>query len=180
MLSTRSERIAFALTLVVIVALGSLMAYGVLQYRKEPKSGAPAASAVDRLVQRHRMSQGTAPASPRPMPPRRPAPVTPPAPDVTATPASVRKPVVRPARVTLRLAAARGDCWVEVRRNSGDGDVLFAAILPKGDFRTFRGKRLWIRLGAPEAVDATLGGKPAEIPGGTLNVLATPRGLRSA
>jgi hypothetical protein len=99
---------------------------------------------------------------------------------VPATPVSVRKPVVRATRVVLRLTAARGDCWVEVRRKSGDGAVLFAAILPKGDFRTFRGKQLWIRLGAPEAVDAALGGKPAKIPGGTLNVLATPRGLKSA
>lgn len=57
---------------------------------------------------------------------------------------------------TIALHAARGDCWLEVRR--GD-EVLFAGLLAQGQRRDFSGRRLELTLGAPNNVDATLNGK---------------------
>ena len=111
----------------------------------------------------------------------------------TAAPVEETTPVVpvasrpvapAPARastVALVLTAARGDCWVSLRSGSADGKVLYEGVLVSG--RTVRAKapQLWIRLGAAANLDITLNGKrAAALPAGTIDVVATPKGIGPA
>jgi hypothetical protein len=70
------------------------------------------------------------------------------------------------------LVAARGPCWLEVR--SG-GKRLYKRELNQGERALFTGTRLWIRVGAPWNLDATVNGKPLALPRTTGNVVVTPR-----
>jgi hypothetical protein len=85
-----------------------------------------------------------------------------------------------PAAVKLRLAAVRGDCWVEVRSSSAGGKIRYVGTLAKGKSLEFDAARLWIRFGAPEKVELAVNGKPAVIPSGTLDLLVTSNGVRAA
>jgi cytoskeleton protein RodZ len=71
-----------------------------------------------------------------------------------ATPA-----VHRTVAQTLVVSAAHGDCWVQVRRGSDTGPVLYEGTLHQGGALRFGATRLWLRLGAPGAVVITRGGK---------------------
>ena len=73
-------------------------------------------------------------------------------------PVAARPPSARPHAVTF--LAARGRCWLSVRVGASDGPVVFERTLEQGEKARFGLKRpLWIRLGAPQNVDATLGKK---------------------
>ncbi len=72
-----------------------------------------------------------------------------------------------PARTTLVLTAARGECWVEARADSATGRPLYAGTLTTGSSLRFNRPRLWLRLGAPENVDLVVNGRPSAIPSGT-------------
>jgi hypothetical protein len=84
----------------------------------------------------------------------------------------------QPARIELR--ATRGPCWLIVRLGSESGRVLYESTLEQGGSARFVGRRLWIRLGAPWNLDATLGGKPLSLPGTVANVFVTAAGLANA
>ncbi len=96
-----------------------------------------------------------------------------------APPAATAKP--RPVRVRLVLAAARGDCWVAVRRGAPDGDLVFSGTLYEGDTMRFTARRLWLEFGdAPvENLDVRLNGRRVRVPGDAAVVSVTPRGLRA-
>ena len=104
-----------------------------------------------------------------------------------ARPASP-KPPPAPTRVapkpppTLSLTAARGPCWVEVHFVSATGRQIYASTLAQGGTLRFSLRRpLWIRLGAPRNLDATIAGKPAAgLPTQTGNIIATRTGFRPA
>ena len=82
------------------------------------------------------------------------------------------------ARVVL--TAARGDCWLLVRVDSEAGLVLYENTLTRGHSASFARPRLWIRLGAPGNVSATLNGRPIEgLPRNPTNILVSPRGART-
>jgi hypothetical protein len=84
-----------------------------------------------------------------------------------------------PAQADLRLVAARGDCWLDVRDGSADGPSLFAGILPQGSSRSFERRALWIEIGAPAALDVTLNGEAVEdLPQAPTTVVATASGVR--
>jgi hypothetical protein len=106
-------------------------------------------------------------ASPPPAAVRRPAP--PPAPTPVAP---------RPRAATLVLTAVGGRCWVEARLGSAQGKVVRRATLEQGQSARFTARRLWLRLGAPAGLEATLDGKPVELPNGTASLLVTTEGLR--
>jgi hypothetical protein len=72
--------------------------------------------------------------------------------------------------------ATRGPCWLSVRLGSDTGRVLYERTLEQGQAVGFSGSRLWIRIGAPWNLDATLNGKRVQLPGSLGNVVATPRG----
>jgi Helix-turn-helix domain/RodZ C-terminal domain len=94
-----------------------------------------------------------------------------------ASPATTTQaPAVAPAR--LAVVAARGTCWLSVRLNSQFGKVLYERTLEAGQTVRFSGRRLWLRLGAPWNVDATLNGKRAQLPTATGDAVVTPTGLK--
>ncbi len=180
--SSRAERIALGLTLGVIVLLGAVIAFAALRFRVVSETSRPDSQAA---VRHQQLAQGNRPvrrrertASTRSSPPPAPRESHPIPVDQPAAPERAA-PVARPVPA-VRVLAARGDSWAEVRKGSETGGVLYAGILVEGDSRTFRNRRLWIRFGAPENVDASIGGKPAPLPSGTLNMLVTPRGFIAA
>jgi cytoskeleton protein RodZ len=101
-------------------------------------------------------------------------------------PAAVPKPSTRTTRVHpttttrtlprppplahLTLAATRGPCWLEVRSK---GAVLYQRELVQGGRAVFTGKRLWLRIGAPWNLDATVNGKPFALPAATGDIVVT-------
>jgi Domain of unknown function (DUF4115) len=80
----------------------------------------------------------------------------------------------------LVLTAARGDCYLSVRRESVSGEVLYDAILPVGGSIDFTGARIWLRIGASTNLDATLDGNPLALPPGTVDVVVTRTGVQLA
>jgi Helix-turn-helix domain/RodZ C-terminal domain len=102
----------------------------------------------------------------------RPTPTPPP---LAASPPRIRQ--LR--RATLVLTARRGPCWLLVRAGSSEGRHLHEGTLTKGRSLHLSGKRLWIRLGAPQNLDANLNGKPAALPADTANIVATSARIRT-
>ena len=87
------------------------------------------------------------------------------------------------AAPSLLLAAARGPCWLLARIGSVSGPVVEEHTLQQGQTARFGLKQpLWIRLGAPWNLDASIGNHvvTASLPASTGNVLVTRAGVRSA
>ncbi len=100
---------------------------------------------------------------------------------VSTTTASPAPPAAtpKPSRARIALVATRGPCWLSVRLGSAVGRLLYERTLEQGQTVRFSGPRLWIRVGAPWNLVATLNGKRVRLPGSLGNVIATPNGLRS-
>jgi len=97
-------------------------------------------------------------------------------------------PPVRPAAPlpppkpppALTLAAARGDCWLAVRMGSSTGRVVYEGVLRIGQMARFGlRKPLWVRLGAPWNLDATIGRRSvtSALPDRTGDTEATAGGI---
>jgi cytoskeleton protein RodZ len=88
----------------------------------------------------------------------------------------------RPARFSLWVVAARGNCWMEVRNYSANGRTLYAGTLELHQLQHFTARRLWIDFGSPGNVRASLNGRSVTIPGGgrTINVQVTSSGVVQA
>jgi transcriptional regulator with XRE-family HTH domain len=96
----------------------------------------------------------------------------------TAAPASPAQPVKHVAAIArLMIVATRGPCWLGVRIGSEAGPSAYARTLDQGMSARFVSKRLWIRIGAPWNVDATLNGRALGLPATTGNVVVTSTGL---
>ena len=52
---------------------------------------------------------------------------------------------------------------MEVRRNNAPGVVLFSGTLQKGDKKKFKGKDIWMSLGAPANVRLNVEGKNVKL-----------------
>jgi cytoskeleton protein RodZ len=106
-------------------------------------------------------------------PPRRHTATTP-----ALTPPAPRS--VRKAPAVLVLTAARGSCWLQVRIGSSSGQSVYEHTLQPGQTVRFGlGKPLWIRLGAPWNLDATIGKRAIRsLPASTGDALATASGLQ--
>jgi Helix-turn-helix domain/RodZ C-terminal domain len=105
-------------------------------------------------------------------------------PTTHAAPAPARPKVFVPPKRDARnakliLAATRGPCWLSVHVGSSTGRLLHEGTLAEGDSVRFVARRLWIRLGAPENLDAKLNGVFAALPGDTASVVVTTSGLRT-
>jgi len=118
--------------------------------------------------------------------------ISPPAPAVHAshrpavhgvTPPAVTPPVRQrtEARVTrLVLAATHGRCWMDARLGSRNGRELHMGTLELGQSLRLSGRRIWIRLGAPSALNAEVNGRRVQLPSMTpVNVVVTATGLRA-
>jgi len=83
----------------------------------------------------------------------------------------------------LALTAVRGPCWLIARLGSSAGPVVAERMLQQGQTARFGLRRpLWIRLGAPWNLAATIGHRSitAALPALTGNVLVTSSGLTPA
>jgi hypothetical protein len=67
--------------------------------------------------------------------------------------------------VDLRIAAHGSGSWLEVRRGSATGAVLYSAILTDGSTLHFRAPRLWTRFGAASNLTITADGRPVQLHG---------------
>jgi cytoskeleton protein RodZ len=93
-------------------------------------------------------------------------------------PPAVPRPATHPALVArIVLVATRGRCWLSVRRGSATGRSVYEGTLEQGRTARFSAPRLWIRIGAPWNVDATLNGKAVQLPASTGDLVVTPAGL---
>jgi transcriptional regulator with XRE-family HTH domain len=100
-------------------------------------------------------------------------------PPPTAPSVSSPPPPTARAPTTARLAfvAARGPSWLAVHIGSAAGPAVYVRTLEPGQTASFVSRRLWVRIGAPWNLDATLNGKAVALPTTTGNVLATAAGL---
>ncbi len=65
-----------------------------------------------------------------------------------------------PVRTPLRLGVtATQDTWLELRRGSKSGPVIFSGILPAGKHLHVAGPRIWARFAAAGNADVTLDGR---------------------
>jgi cytoskeletal protein RodZ len=87
----------------------------------------------------------------------------------------------QPAAVNV-AATAIGDCWLEVRRKSPTGPVVYQGTLAAGRVVHVSGKRIWMRVGAPPALDLRVNGR--KVPGldeyVPVNLTITPNGVKRA
>jgi cytoskeleton protein RodZ len=88
----------------------------------------------------------------------------------------------QPTTARLVLTAARGSCWVEVRRNAADGELLFAGTIERGKSMRFTGKRLWLIFGSAPSDNLNVrlnGQRVSDFPAGEPVVIASARGIRA-
>lgn len=158
---TTGERILFALGLLIIAALGAIVAWE--STRKDPPTPRPTAAAISptRTSRSTTVAATTAAATT--------TSATTSAPAATTT-APARPPASRPTPATRLRLTARRDTWVAVRRTSPRGPVLFQGTMAAGESRTFTATSLSVRFGAAANVTATLNGRPLPLPGGTYSV----------
>lgn len=80
-------------------------------------------------------------------------------PTTTATPGASPSATAKVFSGTLlRVSAAGGPCWVEVRRDGSSGALLFMDTIAQGQSKLFKAKgKLFVRLGDPGVVRVTLG-----------------------
>lgn len=92
-----------------------------------------------------------------------------------------RRHVALPTRAVL--VAARGDCWLEVRKGGASGALVYEQTLQQGQSLPLRltSGPLWIDVGDPPNLDVRLGGRIVPgLPTQTGNVLLTRHGLKPA
>ncbi len=97
--------------------------------------------------------------------------------------ARTQHPIVpAPARpVTVRLTAARGDCWVQLRTGGPQGRVLYEGTIQQGQSARFTGRRLWARFGSFANLDLSVNGHAIHSGlTGTLDAFLSPGGIRVA
>ena len=84
-------------------------------------------------------------------------------------------------KTRLVLAAIGGDCWLQVRSRSATGKLLYEGTLQSGQTQRFvDDKRLWLQLGSPSNLHATVNGSPVHnLPGGPAIVVANAKGVRT-
>ena len=166
MLADRGEVVTFLVGLMVIVTsvVGGVWALG----NRSGGSGGRATPSKPAALLHARA------APPAHRPARAHRHVTPLVPPVVQQP-SPRKPAPAPAP-KLVLTAAHGDSWLEIRSGSATGGVVYLGVLTRGRSLTFPANRLWIRMGAPENVVATLRGRSITLPSSTGNLVVTRSG----
>ena len=82
-------------------------------------------------------------------------------------------PSSTPAPVGLRFSGP--GTYIEVRRGSASGSVLYAGTLERGETNLVAGDRFWILIRHPRTLRLTLNGKAVSLPArSTLKVLVTP------
>jgi hypothetical protein len=89
--------------------------------------------------------------------------------------------VVKPhktVQVGLRFLGVRKGTYLEIRRGSHAGAVVFQGTLQPGDSNFLVGKRFWLSVNRPAGVQLKLAGKPVSLPAGrNVKAIVTPTKL---
>src|SRR5438445_2579151 len=95
----------------------------------------------------------------------------------SGSPAST-PPVVKPhttAQTGLRFLGVGKGTYLEIRRGSHTGAVVFQGTLQPGDTNFLVGKRFWLSVRRPAGVQLKLAGKPVSLPAArNVKVIVTP------
>ena len=87
-------------------------------------------------------------------------------------------PQVSPSRIVFR--AGPGNTWLEVRKGSARGKVLFARVLAAGSHVRLTGRKLWVDAGAPWNLAVKVDGRARPVPAKTKgHLLVTRSGVRA-
>jgi cytoskeletal protein RodZ len=87
----------------------------------------------------------------------------------------------QPVKARLVLVARNGSCWLRVQRGSASGPQVYEGTLEEGQQQIFVAPRIYVRMGNPVALEATLNGKPVALPTRVSgSMIVTARGLRLA
>jgi hypothetical protein len=98
-------------------------------------------------------------------------PVSPPAPPPPATSS--------PAVARITLVASRGESWIQVRRGSHAGEVIYDGTIAMGSKLRFRSRQIWVRFGRGSNLDLWVNGRPMVLPQfGTYDSFVTAEGAR--
>jgi Helix-turn-helix domain/RodZ C-terminal domain len=93
-------------------------------------------------------------------------------------------PTAKPATLakTTVIEAPRGRCWLSIRSGGPNGAIVFEGTLEQGKTLRFTLRHdLWVRMGAPTALDIMVGGKRVNgLPAQPGNVLLTRTGPQAA
>jgi cytoskeleton protein RodZ len=96
----------------------------------------------------------------------------------SSTSSGPRPPHVTKARFTFR--AGPGNTWLEVRKGSAKGEVLYAKVLTAGSHIRLDGRKLWVDAGAPWNLSVKVNGRRRAVPAaGTKHLLITRSGVRA-
>jgi Domain of unknown function (DUF4115) len=149
------ERVVFALALLAVGVVAALTYSAWRDYRNSAPSAAAAVVRVKPATQTPTREEGTVAST-------------------QGTPATTSPTPVPAARrpATLVLSATRGDSWLAIRAGSETGATLFEGTLAQGKSVRVRRRVLWVRVGAPSFLDATLNGRRVELPTGTATLRA--------
>jgi hypothetical protein len=107
-------------------------------------------------------------------------------PTTTAKPKKPAAPARRPARprrIRFFVVAATGPSWLEIRNYSVSGRPLFTGTLDLHKHLFFEARRLWIDIGRPANLKASVNGTAITFPGGggrSVTVLVTKNGATVA
>jgi hypothetical protein len=130
----RGQRIALGGAVVVVVALLAFAVYSLLG--GGGSGGATAGAAVGRNAGTDLASATTSP-----------------------TPATQAPKLVR-----FVFRAGAGSTWLEVRKGTAKGKVLYARVLAAGAHVKVAGRRLWVDAGAPWNLSLKVDGRPRAVP----------------
>ena len=98
-------------------------------------------------------------------------------PAVSSTP--TRAPAAGSARLARLSLLANGTTWVEVHDASPAGRLLFQGTLRRGESQRFSAARIWLNVGSPAKLTATVNGRAVALPGLTAPkvMIATASGV---
>jgi helix-turn-helix protein/uncharacterized protein DUF4115 len=88
------------------------------------------------------------------------------------------EPAAPPVRVVFR--AGPGNTWLEVRKGSAKGKVLFARVLAAGSHVRVTARKLWVDAGAPWNLAVKVNGRASTVPTQAKgHLLVTRSGVRT-
>jgi Helix-turn-helix domain/RodZ C-terminal domain len=97
-----------------------------------------------------------------------------------ATPPAGGSGTHRAATARIVFRAGPGNTWLEVRKGSAKGKVLYARVLAAGDHIRLTARRLWVDAGAPWNLSVKANGHPLVVPSGsTRHLLVTRSGVHA-
>ena len=93
-----------------------------------------------------------------------------------------KRTVARNVPFRFFVLAIGGSCWMDVRNYSASGRTLFTGTVDPGQSHRFVARRLWISLGNPARLKASLNGRIVGFPGNgrPVTVLVTRQGVSLA